>query len=60
VEKTFLPAIDHTEEPLLPEPNAFEIEMTIKKLKRQKSPGIDEVPAELIKTGGRKIGCDIH
>jgi len=41
----------HTEEPLLPEPSAFEIEMAIEKLKGHKSPRIDRIPAELIKEG---------
>jgi len=31
----------HTAEPLVPEPSAFEVEMAIEKLKRQKSPSID-------------------
>jgi hypothetical protein len=39
----------------VPEPRAFEVEMTIEKLKRYKSPGIDQIPAELIKAGGSKI-----
>jgi hypothetical protein len=34
------------------EPNAFEVQMAIKKLKRNKSPGIDLIPKELIKAGG--------
>jgi hypothetical protein len=42
----------HTAEPLLHELSAFEIEMAIEKLKRHKSPGIDQIPAELIKAGG--------
>jgi len=29
--------------------------MAIEKLKRQKSPGTDQIPEEMIKTGGRKI-----
>jgi hypothetical protein len=29
-------------EPLVPEPSAFEVELVIKKLKRNKSPGIDQ------------------
>ena len=32
-----------------PEPRAFEAEMAIEKLIRLKSPGIDQIPAELIK-----------
>ena len=34
--------------------------MDIKKLKSHKSPGIDQIPAELIKAGGRKIRYEIH
>jgi hypothetical protein len=34
--------------------------MAIKKLKRHKSPGIDQIPAELIKAGGRTIRSEIH
>jgi hypothetical protein len=34
--------------------------MAIEKLKRYKSPGIDQIPAELIKAGGSKICSEIH
>jgi hypothetical protein len=34
----------HTAEPIVPEPNAFETEMAIEKLKEQ-SPYIDQIPA---------------
>jgi hypothetical protein len=34
--------------------------MAIEKLKRHKSPGIDQIPAELIKSGGRKVQSEIH
>jgi len=37
----------------VPEPSAFEFELAIEKVKRRKSPGIDQIPAELIKAGGR-------
>jgi hypothetical protein len=43
----------HTAEPLVSEPSAFEVEMATEKLKRHKSPGIDQIPTELIKAGGR-------
>jgi hypothetical protein len=36
----------------VPEPSAFEDEMVIDK---QKKPGIEQMPAELIKAGGRTI-----
>jgi hypothetical protein len=34
--------------------------MGIGNLKIHKSPGIDHISAELIKTGGKKIRCEIH
>ena len=45
----------HTAEPLVPEPSIFEVELAIEKLKNHKSPGIDQIPAELIQTGGSKL-----
>ena len=50
----------HTAEPLVPEPSAFDVELAIGKLKSHKSPGIDEIPAELIKAGGGTICGEIH
>ena len=50
----------HTAEPLVPEPSALEVELAIEKLKSQKSPGIDQIPAELIKASCRIIRCAIH
>ena len=38
----------HTTEPLVPEPSVFEFELAIEKLKSHKSPGIDQIPAEMI------------
>jgi hypothetical protein len=49
-----------TAEPLLPEPSDSEVEITIEKLKRHKSPGIVQIPAVLIKAGGRTILSEIH
>ena len=72
MEELFLPAIQrawvkdvrqaeiHTAEPLVPEPSASEVELAIDKLKSHKSPGIDQIPAELIKAGGRTIYLEIH
>jgi hypothetical protein len=50
----------HTAEPLVPEASDLEAELAIEKLKRHKSPGIDQIPAQLIKAGGRTIRCAIH
>jgi len=38
----------------------FEVELAIEKVKNHKSPDIDQIPAELIKAGGRIICCEIH
>ena len=40
----------HIEELLVPELSAVEFEMAVEKLKRLKSSGIDQIPAELINT----------
>ena len=50
----------HTAEPPVPEPSAFEVEMAIENLRSHKSPGIDQIPAELIKAGGRTLRSAIH
>ena len=50
----------HIAEPLVPEPSASEVELAINKLKSHKSPGIDQIPAELIKAGGRTICLEIR
>ena len=50
----------HTAEPLVPEPSASEFELAIDKLKSHKSPGIDQIHAELMKDGGRTICLESH
>jgi len=50
----------HTAEPLVSEPNATEVELAIEKLTSHKSPGTDQIPAELTKAGGRTICSEIH
>jgi hypothetical protein len=50
----------HTAEPLVPEPSDSEVGMAIEKLKRHKSPGTDQIPADLIKAGGTTIRSEIH
>jgi hypothetical protein len=44
----------------MPEPSASELEAAIGKLKRYKSPGVDQVPAELIQAGGETLRSEIH
>ena len=44
----------------MPEPSAFEFELDIEKLKGHKSPGSDQIPAELIKADCRIIRYKIH
>ena len=50
----------HTAEQLVPEPSVFDFEFATEKLKSHKSPGIDQIPVELIKAGGRTIRFNIH
>ena len=50
----------HTTETLVPEPSTFGFEMAFEKLKRHKSPGIDQIPAGCIKAEGRTNRPEIH
>jgi hypothetical protein len=50
----------HTAEPLVPGPNRLEVEITIAKLKKYKSPVSDQIPAELIQAGGEILLSAIH
>jgi hypothetical protein len=59
-QKNLVAQIKDTAEPLVPEPSALEVELAIEKLKSHKSPGIEQIPAELIKAGGRTIRGAIH
>ena len=45
----------HTAEPLVLESSVLEFEVAIEKLNGLNSPSVDQIPAELIKTGARKI-----
>jgi hypothetical protein len=74
VEELFLPAIEctvhgvievrqtelHTADTLVPEPSASEVELAIGQIKSHKSPGIDQIPAKLIRAEVRKILSEIH
>ena len=44
----------------MPEPSVLEVELAIEKLKSHKSPGIDQIPAELVKAGGSTVLSAIH
>jgi hypothetical protein len=50
----------HTAKPFMPEPSASEVEVAIGKLKRDKSPGVDQIPAELFQAGGETLHTEIH
>ena len=44
----------------MPDSCAFEFELFIEKTKSHKSPGINQIPAELINAGRRIIRSEIH
>ena len=44
----------------MPEPSAFEVELAIEKLKRHKSPGVDQILSKLFKARGRTFRHVIH
>jgi hypothetical protein len=50
----------HTTEPLVPEPSSSKVKIATEKLKRCKSSGIDQIPAELIQAGGNTLRSEIH
>jgi hypothetical protein len=50
----------HTAEQLMSEPSASETEFAVGKLKRHKSPSVDQIPSELIQAGGKKLRSEIR
>jgi hypothetical protein len=44
----------------VPDPSPFEVEIAIAKLKIYKSPGSDQIPAELIQAGGEILWSEFH
>jgi hypothetical protein len=50
----------HTAEPLVLDPSPFEVEIVIAKFKNYKSPGGDQIPAELIQAGGETLLFEMH
>jgi hypothetical protein len=49
-----------TAEAFVPEPSASEVEVATGKLKRYKSPDVDQIRAELIQPGTETLSSDIH
>jgi hypothetical protein len=47
-------------QPLVPVPSRLEAEIAIAKLKKYKSPGSDQIPAELIQAGGEILLFATH
>jgi hypothetical protein len=50
----------HTVEPLVLEPSPFEFELAIEKIIRYISPGIGQIPAEMINARGRTVRSEVH
>jgi hypothetical protein len=50
----------HRAELLVPGPSRREVETAIAKLKKYKSPGSDQIPAELIQAGGEILLSAVH
>jgi hypothetical protein len=50
----------HMAEPLVSDPSRLEVEIAIVKLKKYKSPGSDQIPAQLIQAGGEMLLSAIH
>jgi hypothetical protein len=50
----------HTAKPFVPEPSATEAEVATAKLKRNRSPGVDQIPAELIQVRWETLHSEIH
>jgi hypothetical protein len=44
----------------VPEPSALEVELAVERIKCNKSPGIDQIPVELIKAWSRTICSEIR
>jgi hypothetical protein len=50
----------HTARTLVPEPRSSEVEITVERLKKCRSPGTDQIPTELIKERGNTSCFEIH
>jgi hypothetical protein len=49
-----------TAEPFVPKPSISEVEVSIGKLKRYKSPGADQIPTELFQAGRKTLHSKIY
>jgi hypothetical protein len=45
---------------VVPEPSSFEVEISVERLEGYKSPGTDQIPAELIQAVGNTLRSVIH
>jgi hypothetical protein len=50
----------HAEEPFVPQTNAAEVKVAIRKFKRYKAPVSDHIPAEMIQAGGPTLHSEIQ
>jgi hypothetical protein len=50
----------YTTEPLVSEPSDFRVGMATENLKVYKSPGIDQIPAELLKARSRTVRSEVY
>jgi hypothetical protein len=50
----------HIAEPFVPQPSASDLEVAIGRPKRYKSPGVDQIQAEMFQAGGETLRSEIH
>jgi hypothetical protein len=50
----------HTAEPFIPKSSVSEFQVATGKPKSNKSPGVDQIPAEMIQAGGKTLPSEIH
>jgi hypothetical protein len=50
----------HTAKPFVSAPSASDTDVAIGKLKRYKSPSVDQIPVKLIQAGGETLRFEIH
>jgi hypothetical protein len=61
IKSTYIRHIEtHTDVSLVPDPSSSDVEIADANPKRYKSPGIDQIPAELIQAGGEILRAEIH